>query len=93
MSGVSIPLKTFKLRWALKNALALIGNVTPEMQDAIEKELKEGIAAEEEALAIMRDPEALLRQSGGDDEDDEGAPPSPNGVMNGGRRAKPVARA
>lgn len=71
MSTVSIPSKTFNTLWKTKNALALLGNVTPDVQKAIAEEIEDGIEAEAMMADILRNPEAELGQGKTDGEDED----------------------
>jgi hypothetical protein len=93
---VSIPSNTFRAHWQTKVALALLGNVTPDMQKKIQGEIERGVAAEEQMRELMLEG----MQDGRPEEDDdagadggrasgEGSRPAraPNGAGAAGDRA------
>lgn len=91
MSLVSIPSTTFRVHWQTKVALSLLGNVTPEMQTKIEKEITDGVAAEE----LMRD---VMLENMNDDEDDRassggGGSPGPGASRAPNGQGAPAQRA
>lgn len=72
LSLVTIPSTTFRTHWQTKVAIALLGNATPEMQAKIEKEIENGVAAEEQMRELMLDGMQDADPID-DDEDDAGA--------------------
>jgi len=53
LSLVTIPSQTFRAHWQTKVALALLGNVTPDVQAKIEREIEDGVDAEEQMRTLM----------------------------------------
>ena len=84
---VSIPSTTFKAHWQTKVALALLGNVTPEMQAAIEGEIEAGVEAAEELADVMR--ENMIDGSADDPNAERGGEPGAPPGGSGGPGARP----
>lgn len=71
LSLVSIPSPTFRAHWQTKVALALLGTTTPETQAKVEKEIEDGVSAEEQMRELMLDGMQDVEPPA--DEDDAGA--------------------